>query len=193
MPPIFSLEQRETIQKQLLETGISLIREKGIRHITVDDVTERVSIGKGTFYHFFSSKEKYISEVIHFSKENLFNKINQIVEQNDGIDKKAFLTLFDSFSMTSRNNIIGFLSFEDEKWLQMKLPNLTDLPKEEAIVSLILNNMIGLRADINHNVVSNNIKIMALAVENRTFLHQDALDENLSLMLKTLCDYLFIE
>lgn len=193
MPPIFPLEQREIIQKQLLETGISLIREKGIRHMTVNDVTEQVGIGKGTFYHFFPSKEEYVSKVIHFSKENLLNKINQMIEQNGGIDKKAFLTLFDSFSMTGRNNIISSISFEDEKWLQMKLPNLTDLPKEEAIASLILKNMIGLRTDINPHVVSNNIKIMAFAVENRTFLHQDALDENLSLMVKALCDYLFAE
>lgn len=193
MSPIFQLEQREIIQKQLLEAGISLIREKGMRHMTVDDVTERVGIGKGTFYHFFVSKEEYVSEVIHFSKENLLKKINQIVKQNGGIDKKAFLSLFESFSMTGHNNIISSISFEDEKWLHKKLPNLTDLPKEEAIVSLLLKNMIGLQTNINHHVVSNSIKIMALAVENREYLHKDALDENLSLMLKMLCDYLFVE
>lgn len=192
MAPIFPIEQREIIQKQLLETGILLIREKGIKHMTVDDVTERVGIGKGTFYHFFMSKEEYVSKVIHFSKENLLNKINQIVKENGGIDKKAFLNLFESFSMTGHNNIISSISFEDEKWLQKKLPDLTDLPKEEAVTSLILKNMIGLKTNINHHVVSNIIKIMALAVENRAYLHQDALDENLSLMLKMLCDYLFV-
>lgn len=195
MSPVFPLEQREEIQKRLLETGVCLIRKKGIRHMTVDDVTEQVGIGKGTFYHFFPSKEEYVSAVISFSKENLLDAINQIVEQNGGIDKTAFFTLFQVFSPTGRNNIISSMTSEDEEWLQRKLPGryALDLPKEDTIVLLLLEHMIGVRKHIDPHVIANSIKIMALAVENRKILHQDALEQNLSLMQRALCDYIFYD
>ncbi len=193
MSPVFSLEQREEIQKRLFKTGVCLIRQKGIKHMTVDDVTDQVGIAKGTFYHFFPSKEKYVYEVIRFSKENLLNAINQLVEQNGGIDREAFLTLFQFFSLTGCNNIISSITSEDEEWMRQKLPDrdILDPPKEDAIVSLLLKHMIGVRKDINLHVIANSMKIMALAVENRKILHQDALEQNLSLMRQELCDYIF--
>lgn len=192
MSPVFPLEQREEIHKRLLETGVCLIQKKGIRHMTIDDITERVGIGKGTFYHFFQSKEEYISAVIRFSKEGLQAAINQMVERQGGIDKSGLLALFEMFSLTGKNNIIAFITPEDEQWLQNKCPDLIlNTPREDAMVSLLLAHMIGVRKNVNPHVVANSIKIMALAVENRRILHQDALAQNLSLMQQELCDYLF--
>jgi len=193
MPPIFSLDKREEIQIKLLESGISLIREKGIKRMTVDDVTESVGIGKGTFYHFFQSKEWYVYEVIRFSKENLLSTVNKLVTEKGGIDRESLISLFQTFSFTGPNNIISFMTAEDETWLAKKLPPkyVLDFPKEDKIIALLLDHLIGARENINTHVLANLMKIMALAVENKRCLHQDALNENLSLMQKQLCDLVF--
>ena len=57
--PVFPLKQRQQIHTELLKAGIELICEKGVRKWTIDEVTQRVQIGKGTFYHFFASKELF--------------------------------------------------------------------------------------------------------------------------------------
>ena len=59
MSPVFPLKQRQQIHTELLKAGIELICEKGVRKWTIDEVTQRVQIGKGTFYHFFASKELF--------------------------------------------------------------------------------------------------------------------------------------
>jgi len=193
MSPIFPLERREEIKTKLLVTGVSLIRKKGIKRMTIDEVTEHTGIGKGTFYHFFESKEWYAYEVIQFSKENLLNAVNKIVAEKGGIDRKSLNSLFQLFSLTGHNNIISSMTPEDEAWLTEKLPPecTLDPPKEEKIILLLLNHLIGARKDVNIHVLSNMMKIMALAVENKDALHQDALEQNLSLMQEQLCDFIF--
>jgi len=57
MPKVFSAEQRAVIQKKLLEAGLQVFSEFGLRKTRIEDITRRVGIAKGTFYSFFPSKE----------------------------------------------------------------------------------------------------------------------------------------
>lgn len=195
MPPIFTLEKREEIKTQLLEIGIALMKEKGIKKMTIDEVAEQAGIGKGTFYHFFSSKESFVLSVIQFSKENIYRCINEIVARNGGIDRKSFEELLKRFTIAGNNNIISFMTREDEEWLKKKLPQETAFnpQKEDRIVDSIFRYVIGRRENINYHVVANIMKLMAIAAENRELLHQDALEENILLLQQQLCDYIFKE
>ena len=193
MSPVFPLKQRQQIHTELLKTGIQLICEKGVRKLTIDEVTQRVQIGKGTFYHFFASKELFVYEAIMFSKEAVLKKINEAVEKYGALDRQAVDELLSHFSLLGQNNIISSLSMEDEIWLSKKLPPeyILDPPKEEKIVDLLFQNMKDIRSDIHSHVVANMIKIMAITVENRNFLHEDAIAENMNILKDSLLDYLF--
>lgn len=190
---IFPLEKRETIKTTMLEVGIKLIKQKGMQHITISEITKQTGIGKGTFYHFYKSKESFIYEVIFYSKEKIFREINKIVEENGGINRENFEKLFNMFSFEGDNNIISSITMDDEKWLAKKLSleYVLNPSKEEAIIQSILENSIGIREDINYHVLANMMKIMALAVENKEFLHQDVLEENVRLNIRQLLDYAF--
>ncbi len=193
MTPIFTLEKREKIKTQLLEIGIVLIKEKGIKKMTIDEVAEQAGIGKGTFYHFFLSKESFVLNVIQFSKENIYRCINDIIAEKGSIDRESFKELLERFTMSGSNNIISFMTQEDEEWLMKKLPNETALnpQKEDRLMGTIFQYIIGKRENINYHVVANIMKIMGIAVENRELLHQDALEENIRLLQQQLCDYIF--
>lgn len=193
MSPVFPLKQRQQIHTELLKTGIQLICEKGVRKLTIDEVTQRVQIGKGTFYHFFTSKELFVYEAIMFSKEAVLKKINEAVEKYGALDRQAVDELLSLFSLLGQNNIISSLSMEDEIWLSKKLPPeyILDPPKEEKIVDLLFQNMKDIRSDIHSHVVANMIKIMAITVENRNFLHEDVIAENMNILKDSFLDYLF--
>lgn len=192
MSPVFPLKQRQQIHTELLKTGIQLICEKGVRKLTIDEVTQRVQIGKGTFYHFFTSKELFVYEAIMFSKEAVLKKINEAVEKYGALDRQAVDELLSHFSLLGQNNIISSLSMEDEIWLSKKLPPeyILDPPKEEKIVDLLFQNMKDIRSDIHSHVVANMIKIMAITVENRNFLHEDVIAENMNILKDSCLDYL---
>lgn len=189
---IFTMEKRESIKTAMLEVGIKLIEQKGMQHVTISQISKQTGIGKGTFYHFYKSKESFIYEVILYSKEKIHREINKIVEENGGINRKNFEKLFYMFSFVGDNNIISSITVEDEKWLAKKLSlEYINPSKEEAIIQRILENSIGIREDINYHVLANMIKIMALTVQNKEFLHQDVLEENISIIVRQMLDYVF--
>lgn len=193
MPPIFSIEKREEIKTKLLEKGVDMIKNRGIKKMTVDDISESAGIGKGTFYHFFESKEAYVYEVIMFSKEKILNFINKAIEEKGGIDKQTLFNMLQTFSFTSKNNIISFMTKEDEDWLKNKLPEKFEPnPKqEEHIADFILGHAIGAKPNINNHFIINMIKIMAMTAESSSELYQDTLDENMSMMINMLCNYIY--
>ena len=190
---IFPMEKRESIKTTMLEVGIKLIKQKGMQHITISEITKQTGIGKGTFYHFYKSKESFIYEVIFYSKEKIYREINQIVEENGAINRENFEKLFYLFSFMGDNNIISSITMEDEKWLanKLSLECILNPSKEEVIIQSILENTIGIREDINYHVLANMMKIMALTVENKEFLHQDVLEENIRLIVSQILDYVF--
>jgi hypothetical protein len=82
---------------------------------------------------------------------------------------------------------------KDEEWLMKTLPQemAFNPQKEDRIVDTIFHHVIGKRENINYHVIANIMKLMALAIENRELLHQDALKENIMLLQQQLCDYVF--
>lgn len=79
-------QQKELIRSQIIETTVSLFKEKGYDSVTVSEITSQIGIAKGTFYNFFSSKRDIllIWSSQHFQKlvaEELINP-EKTVEQN---------------------------------------------------------------------------------------------------------------
>lgn len=47
-------------EKQMMEKGIELFREKGYRNVTVDMICSEFHVTKGSFYHHFKSKDELL-------------------------------------------------------------------------------------------------------------------------------------
>lgn len=53
-------KQKELIKKKILDTSITIFKEKGYDNATIDEITKTVGIAKGTFYNFYSSKREIL-------------------------------------------------------------------------------------------------------------------------------------
>lgn len=190
---IFTLDRRNEVQEKLLEVGVELIKEKGIQKMTISEVTARAGIGKGTFYHFYSAKEYFVYDVLQYSKEELKKILNENAAKNEGMGRETVEQILALYAFNRDRNIVNSISAEDEKWLNERLPKeyVLNVPKEEQIISALLSNVKGIKGNPDIYVIANMMKIMAIAVENRNMLHENVLDENLRLMRKLLCDYIF--
>lgn len=64
--PGISRQMRKTraTRKRLLRAGSELFAEKGIDLTTIDDITQRADLAKGTFYYHFTDKNEVIAELI---------------------------------------------------------------------------------------------------------------------------------
>lgn len=56
-------EKRAQTKEQILSAAAWLIAEKGYDNTTLDDVTERANVSRGTFYYNFAAKEDLVVEL----------------------------------------------------------------------------------------------------------------------------------
>ena len=57
--------KKEATRRSIFEAAISLFRDKGFEATTVDEITEKADVGRGTFFNYFPRKESvlaYLSE-----------------------------------------------------------------------------------------------------------------------------------
>jgi len=58
------IKEYEERRKEILETAERLFLTKGYTKTTVNDILKEIGIAKGTFYHYFKSKEEVMDEII---------------------------------------------------------------------------------------------------------------------------------
>ncbi len=67
-PPKELGDYRET-RDALLRSGIEVLTEKGYSATGIDEILKRVGVPKGSFYHYFGSKDAFGSELIgHYAR-----------------------------------------------------------------------------------------------------------------------------
>ncbi len=77
-PQISRHERRRLQTRQLLiETTLQLVLEKGYEAITIQDITDRADLGRGTFYIHFKDKE----EVVWTAFQAMFKDLEQHAHQ----------------------------------------------------------------------------------------------------------------
>jgi AcrR family transcriptional regulator len=64
-------------RRRLCDAARSVFAEKGLDLTTVDDITERADVGKGTFYYHFSDKQDIIGALLKDVLSELTARINE--------------------------------------------------------------------------------------------------------------------
>lgn len=74
---------------QLLDTAQLLFFQKGYEKTSVQNLIDTVKIAKGTFYHYFTSKEDLLEQLLDRQVEHIMAPINEMLAQADlsAIDK----------------------------------------------------------------------------------------------------------
>jgi AcrR family transcriptional regulator len=60
MGKAYSGEERIKIQEQLRKVGLRMFAEKGIKKMSIQELTQEVGIAQGSFYSFYDSKESFL-------------------------------------------------------------------------------------------------------------------------------------
>ena len=58
-------------EQKLIKAAIGLVSEKGLFDVTVEQITERADVGKGTFFNYFPSKEHLLASIFHSKREQV--------------------------------------------------------------------------------------------------------------------------
>lgn len=74
-PPKVSRENQDT-KAELIRSGLEQLTERGFASSGVDQILKKVGVPKGSFYHYFASKEAFGKAVIEQYANYFANKLN---------------------------------------------------------------------------------------------------------------------
>lgn len=125
MPKRFSEEERAYIMRRLKEEAAKCMAQYGIRKTTVDEIVRRVKIPKGTFYHFYQSKEMLLFEVILEQHEIVEREVVRGFESLKGreLDVEGVTDVMMGFyRMMDEMPVLKGITSEEVEMLARKLP-----------------------------------------------------------------------
>lgn len=120
MPKIFSEHERSAIQALMLEVGAELLKQKGVKQVSVEDIAKGVHIAKGTFYSFYHSREELLWDVIQFEEQHIVDDILFIASQDFDLRTKVRKILCEVY--LKDNSIVFCLPEMDIAYILRKLP-----------------------------------------------------------------------
>jgi len=192
---VFSEEEKDKLKRMMLEQGIPLLEEYGLKHMSVDKITKRVGIGKSTFYNFFDSKEDYVNQALELNREKILSEIDKMFSDGKKIKPAQLFGMFFN-TMLSNNTFYSKFSAEDERALyeaNKRRGKDVSLDRETAIGMRIFSHVEGVRDDLDIALIANYIKLIVLAYENAYMFHDAAMERMQSEIKYRLIDLIFEE
>ena len=76
---VYHMSEEENKKNRIMEYSFKKFTSMGISHVTMEEISRGVGIGKGTLYKFFPSKEALLFATIDFVALRIEKKIQEII------------------------------------------------------------------------------------------------------------------
>ncbi|EEL87804.1 TetR/AcrR family transcriptional regulator [Bacillus cereus] len=124
------VKEYEERRKEILETAERLFITKGYTKTTVNDILKEIGIAKGTFYHYFKSKEEVMDEIIMRIIKADVTKAKAIVSNpNIPVLEKLFRVLMEQSPKSG--------DVKDKMIEQFHQPNNAEMHQKSIVQSII--------------------------------------------------------
>lgn len=120
MPRKHTEEEINTQKEFMYERTVSLISQKPITTITIEDILDAVWMAKGSFYRYYKSKEEFLYEVIKKNERLFFEKMVELMRDSSLSEE----TVIDGIStiLMDKKSLFLYLQPNDTDYLLRKLP-----------------------------------------------------------------------
>ncbi|WP_434509760.1 TetR/AcrR family transcriptional regulator [Desulfitobacterium sp. AusDCA] len=123
MPKGFTEVEKERIIAALREEGQKLFVSRGIKKVTIDDLTQAAHIAKGSFYLFYKTKEELFLDISSFYQQKLFEDLEPILGREGYSNRqKVFAFLKTALEKLEEYPLLNMVDAEVVELLYRKLP-----------------------------------------------------------------------
>ncbi|MCU4798375.1 TetR/AcrR family transcriptional regulator [Bacillus cereus] len=124
------VKEYEERRKEILEMAERLFLTKGYTKTTVNDILKEIGIAKGTFYHYFKSKEEVMDEIImRVIKEDVAKAKVIVSNPNIPVLEKLFRVLMEQSPKSG--------DIKDKMIEQFHQPNNAEMHQKSLVQSII--------------------------------------------------------
>ena len=189
MPKIISNREKEMILDAIYQSTIKLIKEKGLRGVTVDEITQNVNIAKGSFYKYYLTKEECLYQVIKRSESEMFERVSSELTRLKSC--KTLITNVLREIFIAEDSLVLYTTPEDLEVLLRKLP-LEYIQSEQVISTDYFEQTLQLlgidKEKINFAVFSHLMNSLHFIASKRD--NKDGKKEAMELIIDTIAEYL---
>lgn len=87
-------KEHDERRNEIIDTAERLFRTRGYEKSTVNDILKEVAIAKGTFYHYFKSKEDVMDAIVLRNREVIVIRAEKILKKDDISPKEKLMYTF---------------------------------------------------------------------------------------------------
>ena len=119
------VKEPEERRNELIDTAEALFIEKGYDNTTVEEIVKKAEVAKGTFYHYFKSKNEILDALLDRYIEEI-NELMNHIESAEGISAvEKIVRVFRFFGeyRNNRNRFIGYIHEERNAHLHLMIEN----------------------------------------------------------------------
>lgn len=194
MPPRALSEQEKNHQRQKLMTRArELVLAHGIRRVSVDDIVKAAGMAKGSFYHYFASKEDLMMQLVWEIYQGFISQAQAVIQASGPENLRQNVAEFIRAILSEPDKIFFFDNHEDLEALiaSMDLEDLQSFNgmEQQAFAGLITLAGRDVRT-VKPGVVHNYIHAMYFAVSDDAMI-LGYLPETINAMLEGLLNYIF--
>jgi AcrR family transcriptional regulator len=89
-------------RNEILDTAEKLFHAKGYEKCTVNDILKEISIAKGTFYHYFRSKEEVLDAIVSRYTDIVISRADEIVRIDSISPEEKLMRSFMAMRITNQ-------------------------------------------------------------------------------------------
>ena len=109
-------------KSEILDMARSMFISIGYEDTSINDLIKKLGIAKGTFYHYFKSKEELLDQVISEVNKEIVKNICEISALDRSPDEKLFMAI-SSLKVENHNMIIDYMHKPENALLHQKTLN----------------------------------------------------------------------
>lgn len=193
VPKIYSQEKRQEIREQIMDMGLELIKQYGMRKMSIEQITKKVGIAQGTFYNFFDSKEILVYELANAYQERINQKLEEIIQIKGYLDRESLRELYYGMILKDEDNVYRLLKREDIQTFLTRLPSncLNKISDTKMQMEKNLRYVSEKKEKYDLDAILNWIQVMNLVVENKDILVETGIEKIVNRMIENMLDEIF--
>lgn len=187
----FTEEQQNAIREALFRAGMEYLKAYGVQKMTVDKLVAAAGIAKGSFYHFYKSKEEFLFALSEYTGGKMSEMLRRKLAGREKLSAAEFTEFLREY-LHSDYDIMGNLTVDDFLWAKKHLAAYQVFePDSQVLVAKYWMGMIeNVSEHANPGVLVNLVKCIYAMREHRNTIVQAALDESIEVQLRAIEAYL---
>ncbi|MBU5363363.1 TetR/AcrR family transcriptional regulator [Enterococcus raffinosus] len=194
MPRELTPDEKARNKQMLLDKGRALVYQYGIKKVSVDDVVASAGVAKGAFYHYFSSKDDFIYEIVYQIHRELFGGLKMIAERIKPLsssERRKTIKVFSDqffaskdmfFFVKEQQEVQNFLfRYSKEKMAELEAFEAQNYRDFFEILEI---------KDKQPEIVQNYVHVLGFGMFHQEVMIENYLTETIHIMLDGLMDYL---